>query len=767
MPGSTPAPSAAFDRCRAGERLRAALAGLQELDLLKERQGELVRRALEMEHPRAKCGRDERNRESYTEEQRLEATLSALKEQLSHLRKQDAGLKTHLQHLDRQISELKLDVNKASTDQLESDSRPSSGFYELSDGGSCSLSNSCTSMYSECMSSSQSSLLYCSQQAETKASKSEYRPRSADETTVKSAGFKQQGPGKRPGPGIRTTAEPVLTVTAGKPGVARPRPVSTGDLERFQPSRRDPPTPPGLNVLLFVRAGGDLQPPIADQKYRCDLVSKNSGDVYNYPSPLHAVALQSPLFCLSGQDGRRSLTCTAPPNPAIRPMPLEARLGHVNKPAQRHVHEINEASTDRDPETSPKAAMPEKDLSRPAEAMRNNSNGDGVRGQFENAALPRQGSSWRLPAETAAIARLRRQEATGRSTVAPSANRLAGEPPASVGARPFTPVASGSGLPVRSDSKRLTYSDPTAPGAEAPRRSGQRYGGSARRGGQAWPGNGFVHAQFVPAEPRLRVQTAPAGSRTKVVKIKRRNGEKVRAGKRLPVRAGEGFRTTPDGNGGCRPQLGSGTTATADAGPESAGRSCSESSLYPMCGRRSPSCYRPSFQSSAPDAKAREGGTTAKQRRWLSSVEIFAQAPAAGELCRGAHRQRAGRVGVARGNAGFSRPSRDQARSESDQSEYSAECASLFHSTVAETSGDERSDHTANCFGDGESSDGGLSIPAGGSSSLVWPQGSETAGATSRSSHSEARICRIKASKALKKKIRRFQPETLKIMTMV
>lgn len=37
------------------------------------------------------------------------------------------GLKSHLQQLDQQISELKLDVCKASTEHLESDSRPSSG----------------------------------------------------------------------------------------------------------------------------------------------------------------------------------------------------------------------------------------------------------------------------------------------------------------------------------------------------------------------------------------------------------------------------------------------------------------------------------------------------------------------------------------------------------------------------------------------------------------------------------------------------------------
>lgn len=49
----------------------------------------------------------------------------------SRLRKQDVGLKSHLQQLDQQISELKLDVSKASTEQMESDSRPSSGLWVL------------------------------------------------------------------------------------------------------------------------------------------------------------------------------------------------------------------------------------------------------------------------------------------------------------------------------------------------------------------------------------------------------------------------------------------------------------------------------------------------------------------------------------------------------------------------------------------------------------------------------------------------------------
>ncbi|KAF1375968.1 hypothetical protein PFLUV_G00225700 [Perca fluviatilis] len=160
--GMMTAAAAGIDRSRVGERLQAALAGLQELHLLKDRQSDMVSWALRMDREEpatAVHAGPESPRMMGTEEQRLEATLTTLKQQLSRLRKQDVGLKTHLQQLDQQISELKLDVSKASTEQLESDSRPSSGFYELSDGGSCSLSNSCTSVYSECLSSSQTSLL--------------------------------------------------------------------------------------------------------------------------------------------------------------------------------------------------------------------------------------------------------------------------------------------------------------------------------------------------------------------------------------------------------------------------------------------------------------------------------------------------------------------------------------------------------------------------------------------------------------------------------
>lgn len=68
-------PGGGWDRCRISERLQAALAGLQELQVLRERQRALVSGALAMQPPAA-------GSPAQSKEQRLEATLAALKEQL-------------------------------------------------------------------------------------------------------------------------------------------------------------------------------------------------------------------------------------------------------------------------------------------------------------------------------------------------------------------------------------------------------------------------------------------------------------------------------------------------------------------------------------------------------------------------------------------------------------------------------------------------------------------------------------------------------------
>lgn len=83
--GMMSAAAAGVDRSRVGERLQAALAGLQELHLLRDKQSEMVSRALRVDQdepvtrvPAAPATLNALG----TEEQRLEATLTALKQQL-------------------------------------------------------------------------------------------------------------------------------------------------------------------------------------------------------------------------------------------------------------------------------------------------------------------------------------------------------------------------------------------------------------------------------------------------------------------------------------------------------------------------------------------------------------------------------------------------------------------------------------------------------------------------------------------------------------
>lgn len=71
--------SCGMDRGRIGERLRAALAGLQELHLLRDKQSIRVHWALTLNREESDTSRQDH---VSTEELRLEATLNLLKQQL-------------------------------------------------------------------------------------------------------------------------------------------------------------------------------------------------------------------------------------------------------------------------------------------------------------------------------------------------------------------------------------------------------------------------------------------------------------------------------------------------------------------------------------------------------------------------------------------------------------------------------------------------------------------------------------------------------------
>ncbi|XP_072123251.1 uncharacterized protein [Mobula birostris] len=751
-----PPPWAAPDRGRAGERLRAAVAGLQELELLKVRQRELVMRALGTEAAPVQVG---------AEEQRLEATLSALKEQLSHLRKQDVGLKVHLQHLDRQINELKLDVSKASSEQLETDSRPSSGFYELSDTGSCSLSNSCNSMCSDLTSSSQGSLMYRGQLGPGKGSgRPESRPQSADEITVRMAGLVPQG--RRPGRGIRTTADPVPPLNFGRLGFARPRPVSTGDLERFVPLQKE---------CKSSEQKGVQTDDVLDWKYCCNLVSKNSGDVYNYPSPLHAVALQSPLFSLSsrvlGVEDKYCLSGTAFTCPESKLVPPEAGLGCLNNQTERAQLSRGEGSC---VPVSPNAVC-EGMLAGSTEARKDICVYNKIRGKHEKMPAQCRGDNWQgagLQGETPAKTNLSHRELSGGADTSAPAGRLGGDSEVAGSDWQLRPavrglITAGSCLGLRVAHGASSSSLPMAHGSGSclglstnqgagnclgvpttqgvgsclgtsnAQGAGSSYGlvdlsvssqptsqapgfpgadishGMGRNGRCGVTQDGFVQARFVGPESQLRLPRWPPSGKAKVTRIKRRGSEAGQCG----VGPEAVLRAVTEGN---RP------------GKHGAQLQCPPLAQTPAC-----TGWELAMRPSPPPV-----GRVALGRRPAPQRRVGRRLSGNRGTCAGRRRELGSRL------SGFS---------DSEQSDR----GSLSHTAVAgsRSSADECSDHTADRFGDAESSGSECGQPA--------PQAGDQHALGNRGRRSEARICRIKASRALKKKIRKFQPEALKVMTTV
>ncbi|NXL84646.1 DACT2 protein, partial [Alectura lathami] len=738
----------------------------------------------------------------------------------SRLRRQDVGLKSHLDQLDQRISELKLDVSKTSSEYLDSDSRPSSGFYDLSDGGSCSLSNSCTSVYSESISSSHTSLLPSSQHPKARLSVFDYRPKSADETTVHATSFQQQE--TYVSDGCRITAG---TDVAGTPARSRPRPVSTGDLERLIPAdARFQKETDAKSSLPLCHA--DLHLLSVDPKFRNDLVSKNGIDVYPYPSPLHAVALQSPLFSLVGTSPEADLqasprkpmpSVTSPSSIRTGPATEAKPGGYINKLLQLTRCKGNNRAnaSERVSTKSQPATMHQRLIITPSAG--------GVKISSSSSQLEKQASSLESNKAEGKLQRempegecAKQQETTHCVNEEQPSSLPDTEPSAVNSCYPAKSAARGSSLVeamessverssscsqlLQEDSSLGTWSANATPPKKLPlKRSGNAKLANAGGHEQAAPGE-FVHAQFVPAESH-HVRVKFASSKTKAVKIRRRNSEKVlRPGKQAfymeKVRGTPGAARLPaEWNQPQRSHGAKSLTRRPSYSGDVTGRSCSESSLLPVQVRlptvpSRPELYRVSANALySLEAACEDTASKKKQRKWQSTVEISAKAHGAsfsGSFGVGAPRQPARRAGVLRTVSMRARSKSHHhgayAKSESDHSEYSAECASLFHSTIAETSEGEVSDFTANRFGDSESSESdsddssncsslALDCDEGDESELIWPEGSVrqtgTVQAPSKPLPPVPKICRIKASKALKKKIRRFQPASLKVMTMV
>ncbi|KAJ6656967.1 hypothetical protein lerEdw1_002968 [Lerista edwardsae] len=276
------------ERLRVGERLQAGLAGILELDLLRDTQKDSVERALGRSRGGGSPQQDDSGslaRNKLPPSAKLDRSKSEdllgtpKKSSISSRSSEDVETDSRVQAgdgpdkscLGLQVASEQLCFPKKagggdSQEILEADSRPSSGFYETSEMGS--LSDSCASVHSDGPVGSRCSVGSLSHLPGPWES-SCVRPRSTDEAAVRLLDLQLQ-----------------RLALASAPSADTRRPVSTGDLE-------------------FLLGLGELSLPLSKNpslhllQYRSDLVSRNTNEIYHYPSPLHAVALQSPLFTSS------------------------------------------------------------------------------------------------------------------------------------------------------------------------------------------------------------------------------------------------------------------------------------------------------------------------------------------------------------------------------------------------------------------------------------------------------------------------------------
>ncbi|XP_008275354.1 dapper homolog 1 [Stegastes partitus] len=785
------------------ERLEATVSGLGELEFLRQRQELLVRAALELREEEEE-EEQQRRRELSSEEKLLEENILLLRKQLNCLRRRDAGLITQLQELDRQISDLRLDT-EASHDQLETDSRPSSGFYELSDAASGSLSNSSNSVFSEC---------FCS------TADSDGRLPSTDERSGCLECDELLG-------GLCDDSSSLATVR---------RSLSA-------------PHPPTVDVD-------------AQSKYHCDLVARNGSDVYRYPSPLHAVAVQSPAFLQvlghgrdeAGGDGLK--TEASPPAPVSAPPvpqssswpasfsssqnpPLKRLDSYIFSLLQRRAQPVR---TSR-PRTSI-STDPSKSILRQASlCMRQTSNsgsGSGL-GSDLKPCWPAAGAS----ADFAASSPQRSVEVKGdnqetlSADVMPNGFQISSSDVASPrinndmntssllrkkskGLVPH-PAAStatlpkdfrGLGTPRASSAPKQPCCPPaqehlppiiktqTGTPKNSPKpETGERLVpelaslGSSSQSQDEAGGSHMVNGRYVPAQQEA-VKVRKGGSKNvKTVKVKtsRASERSEPPSERKVDKSQRSKKPRLLDDGGVAPIRVSkkGASSRMKRLPASIpeGRVLDKHTSSVRSGASKHHHHGHHHHHSSNHHHHHHGRdqvvVVAKpkhKRNDYRRLRAIMEMPYDEAFRRAQRRQRKELLSISAANgypASSEAPlSSPYAYIAGSDSEYSAECASLFHSTIVDTSEDERSNYTTNCFGDSESSEeeeveestttsdteesggGGMGRGRGQSRAAgVRAAGQEATQAKA--------FVKIKASHNLKKKILRFRSGSLKLMTTV
>ncbi|XP_062863332.1 dapper homolog 1 [Trichomycterus rosablanca] len=792
---------AELERLRTRERLEATLAGLAELDYLKQRQELLVRNALIYretvgagEEDNQVCSAGE---ESYLnhEEKLLEENILLLRKQLNCLRRRDAGLISQLQELDRQISDLRLDT-ESSLEHLESDSRPSSGFYELSDGTSGSLSNSSNSVFSECLSSCRSTSCLCAP-LDTSLCTSEGRLKSADEL------------------GVCTECEEQCEDS------------TSGTVRRSLSAPYSPSLDGAYDSL---------------SKYQCDLIARNGNDVYHYPSPLHAVAVQSPIFLQSTASNFRE---------DMGPSKSGEAFGESQKTEQHLAYE----NTSWPAQTSLNKKLDSYIfglLQRRAQPMRTNKPRTSINTDPSKSVL-RQGSlcvrpsiavqnqqwtheltsNWQTCVHTASAS------STDTSKVSPRrATETKGEPLENEAPCSQNQPQSGYLIKNEIDSNSLLKKkmSGTSKGLPLPVATKECQDlGSANAVSSPKLNK---HSCYPSIQDSKSSQVVKAGTSKKSSKIQnsvvcsarqeQSAAELLSLGSSsqsqdeggLMVSAQynsnqkQSFKLCKGGNKNAKNVKVKNVCSTKHRTHSNELVSEASRDRHRTASRRSrpvedmvhsykpskrTSCKAKRIPASIPEERILEKHTTStgrssthkhhghhrhpeavlakpkyKRNDYHRRLRGIPEVPYEESLKRVHRRHKREMMGhvpamYLPSNAHMTSP---YAYVGSD-SEYSAECASVFHSTILDTSEDERSNYTTNCFGDSESSaseadfvaESSSSSDSEGSSGVNWPQYRQTS-RDATSAQAKAFV-KIRASHNLKKKILRFRSGSLKLMTTV
>ncbi|XP_035971677.2 dapper homolog 1 isoform X2 [Halichoerus grypus] len=769
------------ERQRTRERQEATLAGLAELEYLRQRQELLVRGALRgaggsgVAAPRAGELPAEAAQRSRLEEKFLEENILLLRKQLNCLRRRDAGLLNQLQELDKQISDLRLDVEKTSEEHLETDSRPSSGFYELSDGASGSLSNSSNSVFSECLSSCHSSTCFCSP-LEATLTISDGCPKSADVNPKYQCDLVSKN-----GNDVYRYPSPLHAVAVQSPMFLL---CLTGNPLREEERLG--------NHASDICVGSELD------AIKTDTSLPAPSSLWSAPHPSSSKKMDG--YILSLVQKKTHPVRTNKPRTSVNADPTKGLLrnGSVCVRVTGGVSQGNSGNLKNSKQVLlPSGGIPSldngtfsplKQWSKESKAEQVESKrlsppegcSPGAATELPSKHLPKNAKAasqeharcptavtGESPKDGIQVLAASPKESPGRGPAPPQENKVvqplkklspkSGLPPAPPAAPLPGPAALLSSAFAGEERPALDFKSEGSssqsledgPPAKAPSVPGpQAAGGRPHRGAR-------TAAAPRGSAPKHRGALALHGPDSALPPVREKNraaGKKCRfpddadTNKKLRKASSRGRK----GGGG-----------QADAGlpsrPPGAGH---------RAGGRAHGHGREALV-----AKPKHKRTDS--RRWRSAAEVSLE-----EALRRSRRGRREHVGLY--PAAVPLPYASPYAYVASDSEYSAECESLFHSTVLDTSEDERSNYTTNCFGDSESSvsegefagDSTSSSDSEESGGLIWSQFVQTLpiqAVTAPDLHSNPTktFVKIKASHNLKKKILRFRSGSLKLMTTV